>query len=151
MVGYLLRKINSCKVSNLQQWKLPKKAKVCYVIICLQYIPWFPSDSEYLVRNWVRAAYQQDVILQGLKCVLFKFPVCIVQGEPNVLYRVYSVYCTRCGVCIEQVCSVYCTRCAYCIVQGVECALHRVISLYSTQKSSVSKEDFDIKSDLILY
>ena len=44
------------------------------------------------------------------------------------LYKVCSVYCTRCAVCIVQsvqcalykVCSVYCTRCAVCIVHTTD-------------------------------
>ena len=37
------------------------------------------SHSQYLVRNQVLAAYQQDLVVQGVKCVL---------------YKVLSVYCT---------------------------------------------------------
>ena len=40
-------------------------------------------------------------------------------------------------------------KCACCIVQGVQCLLYRVFSVYFTSKSSVNKKDFDIKSDLI--
>ena len=82
------------------------------------------SHSEYLVRNRVQAADQQDLIVQCVKCVLYKS-----------------------GVCISQVLRVYCTRCEDCIVQGVDCVLYRVFSVYFISKSSVNKVDFDIKSD----
>ena len=41
------------------------------------------SNSEYLVRNQVQAANQQDLVLQGVKCVLCKG---------------CSVYCTGCAM-----------------------------------------------------
>ena len=80
----------------------------------------------FLVRNWVKAAYQQYLVVQGVKCVLYK----VLSG-------------------IAQVCNVYCTRCADCTVQGVHCVSYRVCSVYLSSKSSEKKEDFDIKSDII--
>ena len=50
-----------------------------------------------MVRNQVQAAYQQDLILQGVKCVL---------------YKVWSLYCT-CGPCV--LCG-YHTECAVSIL-----------------------------------
>ena len=84
------------------------------------------SHSEYLVINWVQAAYQQNLIVQCVKCVL---------------YKVLSVYCP-CVLCLlYKVCRLCFTRCTLCIIQGVQCKF--------TSKQGINKEDFDIKSDLI--
>ena len=79
------------------------------------------SQSEYLVRNQVRAAYQQDLVVQGVK---------------GVLYKVLSVYCTSVLCVLCKVCSLYCTRCTVCIIQGVP-------SVFKS-KARVKKEDYDI-------
>ena len=53
--------------------------------------------------------------------------MCIVQGVPCVLHNM-------------------------CSVQGVECVFYKVCSVYCTSqpvKSSVNKEDFNIKSNII--
>ena len=71
------------------------------------------------------------------KCICTRWVVCFVQVVPCILYRV---------------CCVYCTRCAVCIVQGVLCVFYKLCSVYGTHwpgKSSVNKEDFDIKSNII--
>ena len=60
------------------------------------------SHSEYLVRNRVQAAYQQDLVLQGVNCVLYKYAMFIVKGVQTELYRMYSLYHTGCAVCIEH-------------------------------------------------
>ena len=39
-------------------------------------------------------------IVQGIKCVLYKYAMHIVQVVQILLYMVYSVYHTRCAVCI---------------------------------------------------
>ena len=95
------------------------------------------SHCEYLSRNPVWSSYQQDLVVQGEKCAL---------------YKVWSVYCTsvpcvlyKCSVCIVQdvqyvlyeVCSVYCTGCAVCIYTQ------------RTSKSTVNEEDPNIKSNLV--
>ena len=71
------------------------------------------SNSEYLVRNRVQAANQQDLLVKGVKCllykacsvyctsvqcVMYKCALCIVQGGQYVLYKVCSVYYTGCAV-----------------------------------------------------
>ena len=85
----------------------------------------------YLVRNPVHSAYQQQLFVHGVQCVL---------------YNVSSVYCTRCAVCIVQ--SVQC------VVQGVQCVLYKVCSVYCTlsqsAKSRVNKDNYNIKSNIIL-
>ena len=66
------------------------------------------SYFEYLVRNPVHKAYQLDLILQDLQCVLYKVcgvnctkcAVRIVKGVRCALYNVCCVYCTTCAVCI---------------------------------------------------
>ena len=83
------------------------------------------SHSEYLVRNRVQAACQQDLIVQGVKCVLYKVW--------SVLYKVWSV--------LYKECRLYCTSCTMCVIHGVQCVF--------TSKPSDNKEDLDIKSDLI--
>ena len=74
---------------------------VCFKFTSYMYI----SHSEYLVRNQVQAAYQQDLVVQGGKCVL---------------YKVSSVYCTSMQCILYQVCRLYCTGCTVCIIQGVQ-------------------------------
>ena len=88
------------------------------------------SYSEYFVRNPVQSAYQQDLVVHGVKCVS---------------YKVCSVYCTNVPFVLYKVCNMYCTRCAVCIVQGVQCVLYT----QQTSKSSVNKEDFKLKSNII--
>ena len=53
--------------------------------------------TEYLVKNQVMAAYQQDLaevskmcIVYGIECVLYKYAIYIVQNVQITLYRVYS-------------------------------------------------------------
>ena len=54
---------------------------------------------------------QQDLVVQGVQCSLYKLgsvyctrcDVCIVQGVQRVLYKVCIVYCTKCALCIVQV------------------------------------------------
>ena len=69
----------------------------------------FLSHSEYLVIHQVWAAYQQDLVVQGVKCVL---------------YKVWSVYCTSVPCVLYKVCRLYCTRCTVCIIQGVQCEFY---------------------------
>ena len=69
------------------------------------------SHSEYLIKNLVWTAYQQDLVVQYVDFVFY------------------------------NVCRLYCTRLTVCIIQDVQ----RVF----TSKSSVDKEDFYIKSDII--
>ena len=60
------------------------------------------SNSEYLDRNQVWAANQQDLVVQGVMCVLYKkYSVCFT-SVPCVLYKVCSMFYTRCAVCITQ-------------------------------------------------
>ena len=90
--------------------------------------PWRDKVDHTLsfIRNRVRPSlHQQDLIVQGVKCVI---------------HMVWSVYCTSVP-CVVQ--------CAYCIVQCVQCVLHRVFSVYLTSNYSSNKEDFDIKSNYI--
>ena len=74
-----------------------------------------------------------------------------VKGVQRVLFKVCSVYCTRCAMCIVQglkcvlykVCSVHCTRYVVCIVKGGQYVLYNVCrSLSRTAISSVNKENF---------
>ena len=58
------------------------------------------SNSEYLLRNRVLAAYQQDLVVQGVKCVLYKNSMYILQGAHIVLYKVYCVYHIGYAVCM---------------------------------------------------
>ena len=102
---------------------LPPFLVLLFSCISLIYI----SSSEYLVRNRVQAANQQDLVLQGLKCVSCK--TC-------------SVYCT-------SVCRVHCWRCAMCIVQGVQCVIYRVCIENFTLKSSVNNWRFQIQDNLL--
>ena len=44
------------------------------------------SNSEYLVRNQVQAAYQQDLVAKGVKCVLIKVCRMYLKGAQCVLY-----------------------------------------------------------------
>ena len=61
--------------------------------------------SYYLIRNPVWSAYQQYLVVQGVK---------------YVLYKVFSVYCTSVLRVLYKVVIMYCTRCAVCIVQGLQ-------------------------------
>ena len=88
------------------------------------------SHSEYLVRNPVQSAYQQDLFVQGVKCVF---------------YKVCSVYYTNVPSVLYKVCNMYFTRCTVCIVQGVQFVLYN----QQTSKSSIKKEDFKLKSNII--
>ena len=56
--------------------------------------------------NRVQAANQQDLVVQGVKCILCK--AC-------------SAYCTSVPCVMFKVCSIYCTRCPVSIIQGVKC------------------------------
>ena len=67
----------------------------------------------------------------------------VVQGKNCVLYKACSVYCTSVSCVLYKVCSMYCTRYAVCII-----VIHGVLCDFYI-KSSVKTEDFDIKSDLI--
>ena len=71
------------------------------------------SHSENLVRNPVQAALQQPtsntLVVQVVKCVL---------------YKVWSVYCTSVSCVLYKVCRLYCTRCTVCIIQGVQCEFY---------------------------
>ena len=55
---------------------------------------------QYLVTNQVQAAYQQDLAVQGGKCLLYKVLSVYCASMTCVLYRVYRVYYTGCAVCI---------------------------------------------------
>ena len=65
------------------------------------------SNSEYLVRNRVQAANQQDLVIQGgkcalcnvqgMQCVFYKSAMRIVQGVQYALYKLCSVYYTGTG------------------------------------------------------
>ena len=69
--------------------------------------------------NKVQAAIQQDLVKQGVKCVLCK------------------------------VCRVYCTRKAVYVVQGLQCVLYRVCKVNFTSKTNVNQEDLNVTSELI--
>ena len=73
------------------------------------------------MRNRVKAGNQQDIVVKGVKCVL---------------YKACSVYCTNVPGVFFKVCSMSCTWCAVCIIKGVQCEFY-------------IKEDINIKSDLI--
>ena len=60
------------------------------------------SNSEYLARNQVQSANQQDLAV--------KFALC----------KACSVYCTSVSCGLLKVCSMCCTMCAVCIVQCVQ-------------------------------
>ena len=64
---------------------------------------------EYLVRNQVQAANQQDLIVQDVNCLL---------------YQAYSVYFTSVPSVLLKVGSMYCTMCAVCIIHGVPCEFY---------------------------
>ena len=53
------------------------------------------------------------------------------------------MYCISVPCLFYKVCSVYCARCAVCIVQGMQC----VFFPQPTAKSNFNKEDFNIKSN----
>ena len=67
------------------------------------------SNSQYLVRNQVQAANQQELVVQGVKCVLCK--AC-------------SVYCTSVLYVVFKVCSMSCARHAAYIIRGVKCEFY---------------------------
>ena len=63
----------------------------CKSCVCLLWVLsecFVRSHSEYLVRNPVHSAcQQQNIVVQGVQCLL---------------YKVSSVYCTRCATCFVQ-------------------------------------------------
>ena len=63
---------------------------------------WHRSNSEYLFRNQVQAANQQDLAKPGVKCVLCKACSVYRTSVLFVLYKMCSMYCTMCAVCIVQ-------------------------------------------------
>ena len=102
-----------------------------YQSLPLQYLPYYLiyliSRSDYLVPNRVWAAQQQDSIVQGVKCIL---------------YKVWSVYCTSLPCRLYNVYRLYFTRCTECIIH--------VLFFNFTYKLGLKKEDFDIKSNVFL-
>ena len=87
-----------CKATNIHN---------CFCFLCAIWLQgcliWIPkSHSEYLVRNPVQSAYQQNLVVQGVKCVLYKICSVYCTNVPFVLYNVRNMYCTRCAVGIVQ-------------------------------------------------
>ena len=67
--------------------------------------------------------YQQDLIVQGGKCVI---------------YKGWSVYCTSVPCVVYKICILHCSMCTMHVTHGVQ-----------TSNYSGNKEDFDIKSNHI--
>ena len=64
------------------------------------------SHSEYLDRNQVQAAYQEDLAVQGVKCLMYKVSSVFCASMPCVLYKVCRLYCTMCIFFYDTGCSV---------------------------------------------
>ena len=106
------------------------------------------TNSMYIFfRNLVWPAYQLGFIVKGLQCVLY----CV----HCVLYKVCTVYFTRCALCIVQVFCVYCKRCTVCIkkiVCSVYCTGLAVFNYaQQTSKSYVNKKKISEKFILIKF
>ena len=71
----------------------------CFVFTVMWTILCLTLNSEYLVGKTVHSAYQQDLVVQGVQCVLYKFDICIVQVVQFVLFKVCSVHGTKYQVC----------------------------------------------------
>ena len=63
----------------------------------------YKSNSEYLVRNQVQAANQQNLVEHGVERIMCQSCSVYRASVPSVLSKVCSMYCTRGAVCIIKI------------------------------------------------
>ena len=85
LLWYTQTEISTFKIKSTLVWFYARDVKTGSLL---------KSHSEYWARNWVQEAYQQDLILQCVKCVLHKMLSVNCTSVPCVLFKVCRLYCS---------------------------------------------------------